>query len=230
MKKTLISLLSIIVMLSFFFLWKNKVEFKRKKSQPIQEINDQNLNEILKNKVYPKLGTIQILPLGNVDKIVIDQVTKTINSFYNRPVKLLPTQKLIPKLKRNTSPRYSADSILSHFKSNTYTIVVTEVDITQFKKEKKSDWGIFGLGYQPGRICVISYCPCRLGKNISKNVMLTRVHKVTIHELGHNFGLPHCENDKRCVMHAAEGKGVQVDYGYDEFCIQCKRALKKMYN
>ena len=143
---------------------------------------------------------------------------------------MLPTEKLNPKLKRNSSSRYSADSILKAFDNKTHTIVVTAVDITMWDDKKKADWGIFGLGLRPGKICVLSYCSCRLGDKVTKEKMLMRVRKVTIHEIGHNFGLYHCENDKLCVMHAAEKKGANMDRTHEDFCSQCKMKLKKYFN
>lgn len=230
MKRIIIALLSVFLLVAgFYFLVVVKYHILDKKSL-VKEISRKPLYEKLVAEAYSKSDTIQILPFGKVDYMVINEVKKTIINFYHRPVKVLPTEKLNAKLKRNSSYRYSADSILKAFDNKTHTIVVTAVDITKWDDKKKMDWGIFGLGLRPGKICVLSYCSCRLGNKVTKEKMLMRVRKVTIHEIGHNFGLYHCKNDKRCVMYSAEGKGANVDRTYEDFCSQCKMKVKKYFN
>ena len=62
---------------------------------------------------------------------------------------------------------------------------------------------VFGEAYLDGRICAI-YLP-RLrqefyGLKSDKSLFYQRLVKEAVHELGHAFGLSHCENIK-CVMH-----------------------------
>src|SRR5258705_6286023 len=69
------------------------------------------------------------------------------------------------------SPRYSADSLLIFLRSETndsinYVLGIMHEDIFTTKKDNKSRikepvakyaiWGIFGLGYTPGKSCVVS--------------------------------------------------------------------------
>lgn len=86
------------------------------------------------------------------------------------------------------------------------------------QKNGVADWGVMGLGYRPGRACVIS--TYRL-KNKNKKEQLL---KVTMHEIGHTFNLPHC-NNKTCLMRDAEG-GNPLDEEKD-FCNHCKLMLQK---
>lgn len=83
----------------------------------------------------------------------------------------------------------------------------------------------FGLGLRPGRVCVIYRF--RLRKNVSKKQMLVRLKKVALHEIGHNFGLPHCTNHKECMMNDADGTIKQVDRERIWFCEKCWDKLKK---
>jgi archaemetzincin len=46
-----------------------------------------------------------------------------------------------------------------------------------------------------------------------------RVIKVSIHELGHNLGIPHCTSDRKCLMNDKKGKIKQVD---QELLFICK--------
>ena len=53
---------------------------------------------------------------------------------------------------------------------------------------------------------------------------MERLRKEAVHELGHTFGLRHCD-DWRCVMassHAVE----RLDVKSAEFCARCRRAVR----
>lgn len=177
--------------------------------------------------VYKKIGTINVIPLGNVQPVITNEVAKVLVSFYHQEVKIHKPQQMTADLKRSKSSRYSADSILKKYKSGAQTVLVTANDITTWNKDKKADWGIFGLGTKPGKTCVVSSCDCRLGKNVSQQTKLSRIRKVAIHEIGHNLGLDHCDYEIDCVMHAADGKGAQIDLEREAFCESCKNKLIK---
>lgn len=116
--------------------------------------------------------------------------------------------------------RYRADSIIKSLRNtigNDSVIVgLSNSDISTTKNGIK-DWGIMGLGYRPGKSCVVS--DFRMAtKNINQ-----QFYKVVLHELGHTEGLPHC-NVKTCLMRDAEG-GNPLDEE-KSFCNSCKSFLK----
>jgi archaemetzincin len=116
--------------------------------------------------------------------------------------------------------RYRADSVinyLDHFGStDTVVIGITSKDIST-RKGNIADWGVMGLGFEPGNACVISTF------RLSKANLSEQFYKLALHELGHTQGLPHC-NNKTCFMHDAEG-GNHFDEEAD-FCQSCKAYLK----
>ena len=79
-----------------------------------------------------------------------------------------------------------------------------------------------GLAYCPGNSCVVS--DFRL-KTKNKALHIARFKKVIIHELGHNFGLPHCP-DKKCVMTDAVESIKTIDNAKPGLCNTCKNKLK----
>ncbi len=130
------------------------------------------------------------------------------------------------------TPRYRADSIIAILKrdqadSIDYTIGFTTHDISTTKKGKDKkvlqpksryqDWGVFGLGYVPGPSCVVSNY--RLGQG---DLADDRLLKVSLHELGHNLGLPHCDRDPDCVMRDAAESIRTVDLVRSDLCKFCK--------
>lgn len=95
------------------------------------------------------------------------------------------------------------------------TIGLTTNDISTTKGQIE-DYGIMGLGYQPGSSCVVS--TFRLNK---KNLQ-EQFFKVSIHELGHTAGLPHCKV-LNCFMRDAEGRNHLEEE--TDFCTTCKSHL-----
>lgn len=122
--------------------------------------------------------------------------------------------------------RYKADSLLVFLKTRHVTganIVagITAKDMSTHKGTI-ADYGIMGLGLQPGNECIIS--TYRLYKsNPSQQLLQQRLLKTVVHELGHNFGLPHCPN-KHCIMADADGRLTQDNE--DALCDDCKRKLR----
>lgn len=114
--------------------------------------------------------------------------------------------------------RYKADSIikeLSKVTTNTQiTIGLTTKDIST-TKNNFVDWGVMGLGYQPGSASVVSSYRIR-------SSMKESIYKLVLHELGHNYGLRHCENNN-CYMRDAKGRNyLNQEVGY---CKTCKKYL-----
>ena len=98
----------------------------------------------------------------------------------------------------------------------TQTIGLTNKDISTTKGKFK-DWGVMGLGFCPGKACVVSTF------RLSKKETLDQLYKISVHELGHTHGLPHCTT-KTCFMRDAEGKNPLKEE--TNFCPKCKLFLQ----
>ncbi len=116
--------------------------------------------------------------------------------------------------------RYKADVLIKYLKQfgtkDTVVLGITGKDISTTKGNRK-DWGVMGLGYQPGRSCITSTF------RLNKSRILPQLFKTSIHELGHTEGLPHCINHQ-CYMRDAEG-GNPLDEEKG-FCSTCKKYLQ----
>jgi archaemetzincin len=74
-----------------------------------------------------------------------------------------------------------------------------------------------GLGFQPGNACVVSTF------RLQKGELSDQLFKLSLHELAHTQGLPHCKN-KTCFMRDAKGENhLDEEIG---FCQSCKSFLK----
>lgn len=185
-----------------------------------------------------KRTTVLIQPLGEVSEVYLNISAAAIREQYKCVVyvgKPLPVPKNFKSAKGPN--RFRADSIIQWMKDDfsdslNYIIGLTESDISTRKQEefentgdaKYLDWGIFGLGYMPGRACVVSTYRLKT-KLKNQNQLNARIRKVVLHEFGHNLGLPHCEN-QNCVMASAAEKISNLDISSDRLCSSCGLRLK----
>lgn len=80
---------------------------------------------------------------------------------------------------------------------------------------------VFGLGRRAGRSAVV-FTP-RLRHRANPTLFRQRLLRVSIHELGHVYGLRHCE-DQDCVM-VYSATLLALDASPDHFCPRCARLL-----
>ena len=168
-------------------------------------------------------ASINIQTLGSVNQSYVNEVKKTLESFYGVKAIIKSGLELSDDILSPSKTRYDASKILHKYNSNELLLILTEKDITH-KKDKNPEWGIFGLGFCPGKTCVIS--TFRLYKNANQDKMIERLSKVAVHEIGHNMGLDHCINNDKCLMNDAGGTIKQVDNERIWFCDRCKNLLK----
>ena len=163
---------------------------------------------------------IVIQPLGDFE---LEQSNKVLSEIriVNPNVVLRKNIPFPEKAYYKPRNRYRADSIIKNLKNNigqdSVIVGLSNCDISTTKNRIK-DWGVMGLGYRPGKACVVSDFRLTV-KNKNQ-----QFYKLVLHELGHTAGLPHC-TVKTCLMRDAEG-GNHLDEEND-FCRNCKNFLLK---
>lgn len=172
--------------------------------------------------IKPKVIFIQ--PLGDVNQEYMDYIKTSVKNFYGYDCVIKSKLNLTTDILAGSGTRYEAEKILKKYNSKENILLITEKDIAHKKSNDFPEWGVFGLGFRPGKTSVIS--TFRLKKNVSNGKFLERLKKVALHEIGHNLGLEHCNNDKDCMMTSASGTVKQVDREKIWFCSKCWNQIR----
>jgi archaemetzincin len=183
-----------------------------------------------------KKHIIGLQPIGPYDKEQLQFIQNELHQFFKTPVVIL-NETAMPASFLNTSKgeRYSADSLIRWLArtapDSVYKVVglihkdifTTKYVNGEIKKPENTYavWGIFGLGFKPGKSCIVS--DHRLHTN-NPLQFKHRLRTVVIHELGHNQGLDHCPT-KNCIMSDANESIHTVDNSSDQYCKKCNDQL-----
>jgi archaemetzincin len=164
--------------------------------------------------------TILLQPFTDFPKADLLYISTQLRKIYGKVAIQAPIE--FPNNSLNQSKKRHRAEIIIRFLSNqtkegNLTIGLTTRDIST-TKGNMPDWGIMGLGYCPGKSCIVSSYRIK-GKN-----KWEKVFKVAIHELGHTQGLPHCPIPT-CLMRDAKGKDTLDEE--KAFCPKCKGILIK---
>lgn len=178
------------------------------------------------NVTHRNLPTVILQPLQVSDISTLSYLKDSIERFYRVKIIIASSREFPSTAYYKPRNRYRADSTIRWLKQikpdSARTIVgITNEDVS-VNKGAHIDYGVMGLGYKPGKACVVS--TFRLRKTaVSDKHFQQRLFKVVVHEMGHNFGLHHCSNET-CIMVDAEGQ-MKLDKEKD-LCSSCKAKLR----
>jgi len=176
-------------------------------------------SDVPESKEDKKTVTVWILPLKGLQPQLAEHVVQQVRAYFPL-ARLLPAAEIPSSCGPFRGKRYSADSLLIFLKqqvadSGAHVLALTTNDIFT-TKANNSYWGVMGLGYCPGKVCVAS------GFRLNQSKLSRQLAKVALHELGHTFGLKHCAINT-CFMRDAKGKNhCDEEIG---FCNSCAEAL-----
>lgn len=176
-----------------------------------------------RGKCHLSLVTIQ--PMGEVDSGLANQLRYRLSRTGSISVELAPPVPAPDFGYHQKTRRYIADSLLLYLKKDKGNQVEKLIGLMssdiETSKAGQKNWGVMGLGECPGNVCVVSSFRVRRTSKDQKQ-LLDRMTVLCLHELGHCFSLPHCEN-KDCLMQDAKGK-MNLDVT-NSYCSKCKTLL-----
>jgi archaemetzincin len=137
----------------------------------------------------------------------------------------MPPTYLFDKARKQWISDSLLDWLLESINPDSTTKVLAICDFDAYSDELNF---VFGQAHLGGRVAAI-YLP-RLKDEFyvrksdkNNNLFEKRVIKESVHELGHTFGLRHCQISK-CVMHFSNSLQ-DTDFKDDEFCDRCNKIL-----
>jgi archaemetzincin len=174
-------------------------------------------------------GVVILVPLRSFPKDLLDEIETTLERELRVEVRRHAVEPLPRSAWYAPRRRYRADVLIDHLPrylegepETTHVLGLTEVDISTSNGDIE-DWGIFGLGYAPGPSAVVS--SFRLKRRVkNREHFRFRVANTALHEVGHTFGLQHCDED-RCPMRDAEGSIASTDASNGFLGPQCQAEL-----
>lgn len=168
------------------------------------------------------------MPVGEVqEKLLSDLPPRLMESFallvddcvVNTAIEIPPTA--YDALRE----QHNADVLLDHVRremlGNYKVLAITNADLFHGSLNF-----VFGQAQCPGNVALVSICrldPIFYSLPSNYELLLERVTKETVHELGHSFGLDHCDNP-RCVMSFSNSIG-EVDRKAPLLCENCRKKL-----
>ena len=169
---------------------------------------------------------IYIIPLELKNKSLLDYVVNELSLKFS--AKILVDNTEIPVENAHSSGRlqYYSTQIISNAVAKTSYLVGKVLILTSLDLYVPALTYIFGEAQLGGKHAIIS--ACRLHEEFysglsNENLLIERIIKEALHELGHNFGLKHC-NDWDCVMHSSPGIE-EVDIKGKFYCRECRKVL-----
>jgi archaemetzincin len=121
--------------------------------------------------------------------------------------------------------QYAAEPILQQLQRREAERVLGLADLDLFIPELNF---VFGLADPVSRGAIIALPRLResfYGGHEDEATFLERMLKEAVHELGHTYGLKHCD-DRFCVM-AFSNSLMDTDTKRAEFCERCRKKLEK---
>ena len=120
--------------------------------------------------------------------------------------------------------QFSAAAVLTRVDAGYSTCALALVDLDLYVPDLNFVFGLAQIGMARAIVALPRLRQSFYGLQEDVGLFRRRVVKEAVHELGHVFGLDHCD-DPRCVM-AFSNSLADTDYKQQTFCRICKDRLQ----
>ena len=172
------------------------------------------------------MGTVYLTPISFSENQILIKLASPIKKQFRYDLRIVDAEIVLDDFFNADRRQYSANEILEKLKgeypdNKSIIVGVTELDIyipvLTF---------IFGQAYLNGRAAIVSTYRLRneyYGMIPNSDIFLQRLEKLVVHELGHSFGLIHC-NNPNCVM-ISSTYVEEIDQKSANLCDYCSRLI-----
>jgi archaemetzincin len=176
-------------------------------------------------------GCIGVVPMGDIPHGVPQVIAAHVTGYLNLAATVLKPMGNPLYALDDRRLQFDAGTILKALESKSFEGIEKIIAVMDVDLFLPVFTHVFGEARQRGRIALVSLS--RLAEGTSENpqlspITLERTAKVALHELGHLFGLTHCENDP-CLMHFS-GNLEELDLTPLHLCRYCARYFRDETN
>src|SRR5262245_42427936 len=167
--------------------------------------------------------TLDIVPVGLVDKTPLDYPMVGLELRFGRPAVLLPDVPLPDPGADRARGQWLASSILKAIPSRPgswRTLAVMGEDL--YAPGLSFVFGEADTSLRRAVFSIHRLRPEHAGEPADRELLFGRCLKEAVHEIGHILGLGHCR-DRFCVMRFSNSL-IDTDLKRDQFCERCRRA------
>ena len=176
-------------------------------------------------------GFIAVVPLGKVGIDILRVIGDSLQGILRLPVDLLDTEQLPPDAFMESRNQHNAMTIIKHLSNHYSRHTMKVLGVTNRDICNPILTYVFGEAYMGGSAAVLSCYRLYKGTEsefVSREILLDRIVKVALHEIGHTFNLPHCHTG-RCVMRASHNLA-ELDQKLNYLCDYCEMFLSEAVN
>jgi len=175
---------------------------------------------------------LALVPLDVVDPEILRHLSTAIAKALTLPVKILPPKPLPVHTYHVTRNQYYSTQLLEYLlECANHDGLFRVLGITAADLYIPIFTFVFGEAQLDGKAALIStFRPRGEASRVRAphSVLLKRLLKLSLHELGHTFSLPHCRQEG-CLMGFAANLE-QLDKKNVEFCEYCRIMLADYFN
>jgi archaemetzincin len=171
--------------------------------------------------------SVTICGVGSVDKSILEYLAECIAARYGLTCKISSGMESPEYAYNIIREQYNSKLILKHLLRQCPNDTLRFIGVTSVDLYVPILEFVFGLAQIEGQCSIVSLhrlYPKFYNRPPNPDLVLVRLLKTSLHELGHTFGITHCR-DRRCVMYSST-RIEHTDFKHPDFCLTCSELFR----